>query len=348
MTAETLFVSGVRTKRVEYTFSANHGFRKHQTISIKLSSTVSAYTGIGRVVSASGLKLVLEFPSVLTFGTAGATSAAEVGGCYAFVCGASWTKSESGTNTAAYRPAGTTDSGSVPCSLSVDDTTLAYSKVRGFETTLSPTTGDGAFPSVAQASSYVIPKSDSTTPTNWILVADGQLFYFFATYSQSYKSYFGSIFGYPKTRMASDEFGCMINAWAGASGAWGGGCFSSAGINTNSYPVYFARSFSQIGSSVTGNLYGSAICGFGNGGDAFPSPIDNALNVSPVYIFQVGMRSVLKGILQPLHKTPLAGVGFYDGLAEYPEQTIMSIPTAQGGYTSAPDGEVHIVINGLW
>jgi hypothetical protein len=141
-----------------------------------------------------------------------------------------------------------------------------------------------------------------------------------------------------------DTFGCILIASSGTNST------TAVGFKTNmgSALGWFARSFTQIGGAVTFSLFGSGIStGFGNGGDSFPSPIDNSLNVSPVYIYQNGTRGILQGILQPLHNRPIGHGSYYKGLAEFPNQTVLSIGLADSG-NAAINGELHIIVEGLW
>ncbi len=341
--ADAVIVAGVRTNQVKYTFSSPHGFRKYQTIFARASAANASFTGGGRIVAANSLSVTVELMGVPSsdFIIADANAVA-------YVMGAMWIKGEAGINTAAYHSWVSTDGGNLPCSLSVDDTYGTYAKVRGFETMLSPITGDGMFPTLAQQANYAIPKNvDATTPAPWILLVDGTMFYLFTSTYPNVRIFQGFVFGYPKTRMAADEYGCVIHAMPAANATWSGGLFMNSGLNNASYPLYYARGISQIGGSVPSYAYGNGICGFGNGSEAFPSPIDNGLNVAPVYLYSSGFRSILKGCLQPLHNMPLYGGGFYDGLTDYPNQNVIAIPTS-AGYTSPQSGEVHFIIDGSW
>ncbi len=322
------------------TFNMAHGFRELQRLEVVLPD--EQYTGVFDVTSVTANSLTIKLNGIPTSATCTPDASSLVK-----VAGAKWVKEFTEANKAAYRPALNTAN---RCYLSVDDSlttiTNGIANVRGFEAMTGATTGERAFPTTVQQAACNIPKSSDANPKNWILVADGDMFYFFVNPSvTSTYSYFGFAFGYPKSKMTlEDTFGCILIASSGTNST------TAVGFKTNmgSALGWFARSFTQIGGAVTFSLFGSGIStGFGNGGDSFPSPIDNSLNVSPVYIYQNGTRGILQGILQPLHNRPIGHGSYYKGLAEFPNQTVLSIGLADSG-NAAINGELHIIVEGLW
>jgi hypothetical protein len=213
----------------------------------------------------------------------------------------------------------------------------------------SPTVGNNPFPTAIQQQYSTIPKSQDSSAKNWILVADGDMFYFFVNPStQASYSYFGFAFGYSKSKMTLDDtFGCLIISSSSSSSAFTGGFKTSMLNSLASFCGYIARAFTQIGGSVPFSLFGSGnAAGFGNSIEPFPSPIDNSLNVSPVYTYQGGTRGVMQGILQPLHNKPLGHGSYYKGLVEFPNQTLLSIGLADS--SGALSGELHVIVEGYW
>jgi hypothetical protein len=320
------------------TFNMAHGFRELQRLEVVLPD--EQYTGVFDVTSVTANSLTIKLNGIPTSATCTPDASSLVK-----VAGAKWVKEFAEANKAAYRPALNTAN---RCYLSVDDSLTAINNgianVRGFEAMTGATTGERAFPTTVQQAVCTIPKSSDANPKNWILVADGDMFYFFVNPSvTSTNNYFGFAFGYPKSKMTlEDTFGCILIASSGTNSTiW-------TGFRTTTTGGWYARSFTQIGGSVQFSLFGSGITtGLGNGGDIFPSPIDNSLNVSPLYIFQGGTRGILQGILQPLHNRPLGHGSYYKGLAEFPNQTILSIGLADSPNT-AITGELHIIVEGLW
>lgn len=327
------------------TFNAAHGYRELQTLAITLPDP--QYSGKFKVLSANVLAITIKLAAVPTNATVIPDASSSIK-----VKGAAWAKEFAETNKAAYRPALRTTE---RCYLSVDDSlpiTSGCARVRGYETMTGAITGVNAFPTTVQQPISTIPKSNDATAKNWYLIVDGDMLYFFVNPTATIaNSYFGFAFGYPRSKMTIDDtFGCYISsAHQSESSSYSGGIRPDS-LNAMSTPSgFFARAFTQIGAAIKSYMYGSGLCGFGNSTtEPFPSPADNSLNVSPVYLTQdtYGVRSVLQGILQPLHKMPLGYNAYYKGIAEYPNQTILSIPLASSPTT--PTGELHIVVEGTW
>ncbi len=331
------------------TFAAPHYFRELQRLEVVLPD--AQYSGVFDIVSVALNSLTVKLSETPTSATCTPDLVSSVK-----VAAAKWVKEYSETNKAAYRPALNTSN---RCFLSVDDSlpiTGGIANVRGYETMSGATVGNNPIQTVLKqpVASHNIPKSSDTTAKSWILSADGDMFYFFVNpTTQANYGYFGFAFGYAKTKMTLDDtFGCLILASNGAAASsWSNGFRTSMLVNVPTTPAvagYFARSFSQIGGSTPFCLFGSGNTGtFGNGVEPFPSPIDNSLNVSPVYVYQGGTRSVLNGILQPIHNKPLGHGSYYKGLAEFPNQTVLAIGLSDG-VNQAVNGELHLIVEGLW
>lgn len=326
-------------------FSAAHGYRPLQTLAINLPDP--QYSGNFKVISATTTEITVKLAAVPTNAEVIPDANSTIK-----VKGAAWVKEFSETNKAAYRPALRT---AERCYLSVDDSlpiTSGCARVRGYETMVNATNGTNAFPTTVQQPISTIPKSVDAVAKNWYLVVDGDMLYFFVNSTVTIaNSYFSFAFGYPRSKMTIDDvFGCYISATGITETVAHNGGIKPESLNAMTVVSgYFARAFTQIGAAIKSFMYGSGVCGFGNAQyEPFPSPADNSLNVSPVYLTQetYGVRSVLQGILQPLHKMPLGYNAYYKGIAEYPNQTILSIPLASS--PAAPSGELHIVVEGTW
>jgi hypothetical protein len=327
------------------TFAAAHGYRELQTLAVTLPDP--QYSGNFKVISSTTTEITFKLAAVPTNATVVPNASSTIK-----VKGAAWVKEFSETNKAAYRPALRT---AERCYMAVDDSlaiTMGCARVRGYETMVSASSGTNAFPTTVQQPISTIPKSSDAIAKNWYLVVDGDMLYFFVNPSTPVNnSYFSFVFGYPRSKMTIDDtFGCYISACSTSeSSSYSGGITPDRLNAMTTVSGYFARAFTQIGAAIKSFMYGSGVCGFGNAQyEPFPSPADNSLNVSPVYLTQetYGVRSVLQGILQPLHKMPLGYNAYYKGLAEYPNQTILSIPLASS--PAAPAGELHVVVEGNW
>lgn len=325
------------------TFAAAHGFRELQLLEMKFPDL--QYTGQFAVVSVTSTTVSVRLDAVPT--NASVTPASD---SYVKVAGSKWTKEFSEVNKAAYRPVPNTLN---RCYLSIDDTRAVSdgcANVRGFETLTAATVGLGMFPTIAQQAISTIPKSQDSTAKQWYLIADGDMMYFFVNPStQLSYGFAGFAFGYARSKMAvEDTYGCAIVSNNVANANSFSGLIRPDSLTYTTNYGYYARSFAQLGTAVPFGLYGSSIGNnsLGNAPEPFPSPIDNSLNVSPIYTFQGGTRGVMQGLLQPLHTKPLGLNSFYKGLADYPNQTAFAIPLASSSTT--PQGEVHVIVEGTW
>lgn len=329
---------------VEIIFTANHGYRELQNLSITLPDP--EYSGYFTVTNATATSITFKLDTVPTNKTVIPDASSLIK-----VAGTGWTKEFSEINKAAYSPP-YRETGNYY--MSIDDSLPIASgcaKVRGYETMVSATSGTNAFPTTAQQPISTICKSIDAIAKNWYLVADKDMMFFFVNPTAYINnSYFSFAFGHPRSKMTiSDDYGCYISAANTTESPSYNGGIKPDSLNSLSVSGYFARAFTQIGVAVESVMYGCGAGGFGNvSTERFPSPADNSLNVSPVYLSQktYGTRAVLQGILQPLHNMPLGYNAYYKGLAEYPNQTILSIPLATSQTT--PTGELHVVVEGNW
>lgn len=232
-----------------------------------------------------------------------------------------WIKAFSGTNKAAYRmPAGTTQH-----YLRVDDNAptggdAKCAAIRGFETMADVDTGTQPFPSIAQsANGDAIAKSDalSAAVRNWYLISDGFFVWLGIAGVNGSFNFNLSGFGEYPTFKAGDAYNTAIAAsptvtptFSTANTGIGSGVANGPTSPTGG--AFGARSYNQLGSSVTLGIHGanSFSSTFGAGGFTYPSPVDNGIYLSPLTVMEAATglpRGMWPGLLQVLHNRPLAG-----------------------------------------
>jgi hypothetical protein len=235
-----------------------------------------------------------------------------------------WAKAFSGTNKASYlAPSG------ARMYLDVDDsapdgTALGRNcRVRGYESMSGVGTGTNPFPTVAQSTQGVVPKSTTADGTSrpWLLIGDDKTFYFFGacTLTLPYSKltgfwstffFFGdfqstfvgdayrSIIGYPSvtSTLIADASTCMN---------FPASIVSSNTVNTLQNTP---RAYTQAGSSIWNSPFGNAtmvssgtpsnvpLANQGAGVTTFPNPSDGGLYVSAVRLVDRGNGTTPLGI----------------------------------------------------
>lgn len=238
---------------------------------------------------------------------------------YILVTNLSWTKPYTGTNKAAYKmPSGTNER-----YLRVDDTGTTSARVVGYETMSDVNTGTGPFPTAVQMSGGLYwPKSSTGTAARWIALSDGALVYLFIKYDNA--NWQGVVFGDFDSYKASDAFNTLIVGEASAPSGFATNIDDiSASTSTVATGHYIARSYTQVGSSITcGKVSDATQSGptMGSTGMTYPSPLDGALHLAPVWLTQasatIGKRGLLPGIWNPLHLQPLAHGDTFSGTGD--------------------------------
>lgn len=238
---------------------------------------------------------------------------------YILVTNLSWTKPYTGTNKAAYKmPSGTNER-----YLRVDDTGTTSARVVGYETMSDVNTGTGPFPTAVQMSGGLYwPKSSTGTAAPWIALSDGALVYLFIKYDNA--NWQGVVFGDFDSYKASDAFNTLIVGETSAPSSFATNIDDiSASTSTVATGHYIARSYTQVGSSITcGKVSDATQSGttMGSTGMTYPSPLDGALHLAPVWLTQasatIGKRGLLPGIWNPLHLQPLAHGDTFSGTGD--------------------------------
>jgi hypothetical protein len=330
------------------TFAA-HGYALDGLTKVQISGAdQSEYNGIHSITNVT--------TNTFDFTVSG-TPASGTGTIVACVAPLGWTRSFTGTNLAAFR---SNEGEGTRLYLRVDDTGTTTARLRGYEVMSDVNTGTGTFPTDAQLSGGLwIGKSDaaSTSSRPWVLVGDGYEFYFFyANHSTTYANIYRQFhFGDVCSEMESDPYGCLIYGDIASALAAPELSQTTNLINQTTLAAqaghYFARVYTQTGTSVAackvGNytLGGSSI-GYSTALLSYPSPANNGLYVSPLFIHDLSVvRGQLKGIYQPLHYKPLGNLTLLAANVSPISRRMLSISTAG---VSANTGETHLDIDGPW
>lgn len=167
---------------------------------------------------------------------------------------AGWLKPFTGTNLAGYQ---SNDPASTKCFLRVDDTGAALARVVGYETMTDVNTGTGPFPTPAQISGggyWAKSMAANTVAVNWLLVADGRLFYLCVLpgWSTSVNNQIGVVrhFGdLAPLRLSGDAYSASLNySLTSSVAAMSDGCVTASNIFQTAMP----RQYTGLGSAVLG------------------------------------------------------------------------------------------------
>lgn len=330
---------------------ASHGYAADGLSKIQISgANETEYNGTFTITNVT--------TNTFDFTVAGTPATPATGTITSVVAPLGWGKAFSGTNLAAYR---SNEVASTRLYLRVDDTGTTTARVRGYEAMTDVNTGTGLFPTDTQLSGGLyICKSDlaTTAARKWVLVGDGFEFHFFyvcgaTSYDNIYRQFH---FGDPASEMASDPYGCLI--YGDTASALGSPTTGSTtyliqtSVSLAVFPgFYFARLYTQIGTSVGASLHGNYTLGSGSIGAAtsllgYPSPANNGLYVAPLFLADTFViRVQLKGIYQPLQSKPLGHGVLLAANVSPINRRIYTIATA---YLGTTPGETHVDIDGPW
>ncbi len=241
-------------------------------------------------------KVITATATTFTFDATGISNQTATGTITAKIAPATWAKTYSGTNLAAYKPSDVTATG---CLLRVDDTGTTNSRVVGYETMSDVNTGTGAFPTSTQVSGgafWAKSSAANSTTRPWILVSDGRMFYLSIAYTNgSTTSYQTFAFGDPINTKSSDPYCCLLNA--AASDETG----STAGQNPSGFDrgdgtgvtgaCYMPRAYTGLGTAITFRkmfppLATATTVYSGASGVPYPNPADGGLYVVPHYLLE--------------------------------------------------------------
>ncbi len=248
-----------------------------------------------------------------------------------------WTKAYAGTNLAAYRQS----VGSNQFYMRVDDTSATDSRIVGYETMSAISTGTGDFPTNAVQFPgglyHVKSNGANATARPWFAISNGKMFYFVS--SQDGTLYapmlaFGDITSY-KT---ADAYHTIIIG-ASTSGVLNArGTTITSSIGTAVAGHYMARSYTQIGSSLTIGKHIDGIQSIssttaGGNGMPYPHPMDGGLWQSPLWVHEPVtsvLRGELPGVFAPLHQRPLTALDTFTGSGVYAGKTFEAMAVNDG------------------
>lgn len=269
---------------------------------------------------------------------------------YGAKAAAGWSKAYSGTNKAAYRQG----SGSHQFYMRVDDTGTTSARVVGYESMSDVDTGSNAFPTNAQVSGGLhINKSDSSTARPWAVFATEKFAYIYIGASQTALGTSAArqliyAFGDFPSYQSGDQYNTILIAdvAAGTSSSQFAGCSRSTHSARSGH--YVARPYTavagavQVGKAVEGRATSSSI---GAGGYTYPNPINNGMDLSPIYITEAnGTRGYLPGLWCPNHNLPANHFDTFTGTGELAGKTFILMDAADGNTR----GRVAIETSDTW
>lgn len=237
---------------------------------------------------------------------------------------AGWTKDFSGTNLAAYKQGGGNS-----FYLRVDDTVATYARVVGYEAMTDVNTGTNAFPTSVQFSGglyWVKSSAADATTRPWVAVATNQHLYLFVATDTASPPAYGHfyVFGGFKSYRPADAYstGLIGNAASGNTTATAFlALLASGGLTTACTGHYIARSYTQLGSSITVGKSTDAnksnmATSVGSAGMPYPNGPNGALYLAPLWLSESAtsvLRGELPGLWSPLHSRPLSHLDTFNG-----------------------------------
>lgn len=222
------------------------------------------------------------------------------------------------------------------------------------------------FPTVAQAANGMCVRKSATansTVREWALVGNGKSFYFFSfTGDTADRSFAPMFFGDPLPFKPADGFGTLcagtkvFNSSSVGNGLVRIGAQNVAHNSTNN-PVYWARSHTQVGTSVLGALVGqgqsyhqtmgSTYCSWLN----FPNPIDAGIHAQPVFVSDLvsTVRGRMPGLYSPLHASSLTNMDIITGVSGLPggQFIALGIASNDAGYGTTY-GQLYLDLSETW
>lgn len=279
-------------------------------------ATPGTLNGEQRVVSSSATSF--------TFATAASDGAATGTISAKYAPAHNWEKAYSGTNKGAYR---STDLEANGHYLRVDDTGTQTAAVRGYESMSDVDTGTGPFPTTAQMSTALWPKSmqSSATAVRWMLFADARFFgiaiapysYIDATSMSAPLRGFGDAVGLAD---GGDAWCTVLSCCSDVAYFHKSSLdsFTQAAIGDGAHA--FARPLDGVGSSEraamkcmapfssqANSFSGSDAGGFGT----FPSAVDGKLRLAHNYLCSSVANSPPRALVPGTYYAPWTNVGNY-------------------------------------
>jgi len=200
-----------------------------------------------------------------------------------------WLRSFSGTNISVYK---INDVMSTGLYLRVDDTGARSTQVNMYETMTTIDVGTGKSQDTWWAKSSVA----NTATHQWYLVGNSKCFYLMTEVNVAYpyglSIYF---FGDTISFRANDPWCCALGGQSVADQNYGNQSTGMIGANGATTGMCLARASNWIGGYVPFGMYANprqSPFGYGTlANGPFPSPIDNACHLFPVYIWETVLNS---------------------------------------------------------
>lgn len=315
------------------TYASTHGYAVHDIIKVA-GATPAELNGEQRVtfVDSTTVKFTTTAIDGAATGTL-ETRTAPTG---------FWEKLYTGTNKAVYRR---TDPTSTTMLLRIDDSAAQNATATMYESMTDVDTGVGA-----TSRFWIKSNAADTSVRKWRLESDSRLFYLHGYYNASYPvqsavNLFGDITSYK----SGDAYHCMIGGQSVADYSYPGSKNYFSLQNGTDNNTLFARSFTQLGASVTAGRFGLRNQdNIGYGGFTFPSQVDNGLLLHFPMIVTEGnfARGTMPGLIQPIQSAPLGDGAIVDNIQEMPGKRVLLVAT--GVATNSSECRAAFDITGPW
>lgn len=277
-----------------------------------------------------------------------------------------WEEVFSGTNIAVFR---STDVEGARHFLRVDDTSATNVRVVGYENMTDANTGVGPFPTNVQISGggwWPAANAANTMPRAWTLIADSKGFRIHIHTATSIPGASGSIWGFGDfaSFKSGDAYACALHCATGdlsGTGSPGSGNSGSEYCSSSSPPpgLYFSRSFTTLGGSVSGTHTTSEFFAGGASGSnasqpqapAYPNGPDNGLVFAKKILLEPNIcrRGVDRGwyVLPQNCHAAFSWLQKIDGQGELAGRKLLAIKCGSPASTSS-QGVAFFDIIGPW
>lgn len=247
---------------------------------------------------------------------------------------AGWTKPFSGTNKAGYKQG----TGSNGFYLRVEDMTTSAARVKGCEEMTGIDTTVSDFPTNVQVSGGLyLHKNNTATARQWEVIANEKFFVLLTVPADDNNRRQFMCFGDIFSNKSGDAFDTLLISTPSTSILSTETSYIQPSLATAMAGHYLARAHTQVGSSRSVGKYSPTNQGyFGNTiENPYPSPIDGALHLTPLFIAEpgAGLRGKLPCVWNILHTAPFQQGDIISGTGEFSGKTFFASNTAQtAGY----------------
>ena len=156
-------------------------------------------------------------------------------------------------------------------------------------------------------------------------------------------------FGEFVSRKPGDAYAAFVSGTFTSSGGNGDPVDNSLGtMSTNQSGLYVARSYTQLGSALTGlrvadERVANAVCG--SVGYIFPNQVDGGLDIAQIRLFESTTlhRGWLPGLYNPMHTKPLTDGDIFTGTGSYSGRKFLAVDVGANS-----TGQIFIEISDTW